>query len=306
MSKTPQIESKNPFELGGIVEGAGPLGVRVLGDQGPTIHLIHGLGRVVAAFADVARALEGRARLVLVDNPGFGRSSSAPVPRTIEEHARLHVETLESLGLSSPVHVAGLSLGGMIAPVVARRLGSKAGSLAIFSSSSVETGFFRLSPTALLRMLGRVLLSLGLRHDVNMPEIVGEAVRKERPSMASDLDVIQEREGFKARHALSQIMAALRFHILPHKDHLPERTLIVVGSEDRLVSKGHSERLARLLGRPLLVLPGAAHDLGIDAPRWMAHILLEMASGRDPAAIKIDGKLGPRPGPSACSSPLPV
>lgn len=271
------LHPDDPYVLPEPSAGAGPLSVRIAGGDGPPVLLIHGLGRVAATWADVARLTDGRLRLVLMDNPGIGRSSALPVPRTIEAHAELYEQTLSGLAIREPVHVAGLSLGGMIAAALCARLGDRAASLLMLSSSSRETGFWRLSPSALLRMAGRAVRYLAFDHRVNMPELARPEVIAEHRSLSASLDALQSAEGFSARTGMLQLLAAARFRIEPHLQGLPSNRLVAVGETDRLVSPEHSRRLARLLDCPLEVLPGRRHDLGLDAPAAVAGLLLRMA-----------------------------
>lgn len=273
-----ESSSRDSDGLPDPVEGVGPLGVRVIGETGPVVVLIHGLGRVAATWAEVARHTRGHLRLVLPDNPGFGRSSHLPVPKTIEEHARLHRETLEALDLPPPYHCAGLSLGGMIAPALAAELGDRAASVVLFSSSSRESGFWRLSGWSLLRMAGRLITTLSFDHRVNMPELVRPAVLETDPGLAARLDALQAEEGFCARNGTRQLFAAVRWKIGGVLDRLPARRLVVVGSEDRLVPSSNSHRLAKLLECAIHVLEGHGHDLSADAPKEVADILIDWTS----------------------------
>jgi pimeloyl-ACP methyl ester carboxylesterase len=281
------------------VPGSGPLPLRILGAGGPTIVLVHGLGRVAATWALVARALEGRGRLVLPDNPGLGRALHLRVPATIEEHAELLVQSLDAADLQGPLHLAGLSLGGMIAPAAAARLGpGRCASLTVLSSSSRETGFWRLDPRALLRVAARALWTVSLDHRVNLPELVRPEILAAHPELPDELRRLQLAEGFRLSAGLRQLVAAARFRLRRHIQWLPTRRLVVVGSQDRLVPPRHSERLAELLRAPLWVLEGAGHDLGIDAPDEVARALLA-AAGDEPLGPSREPPCGTRTGSPA-------
>ncbi|MAB88415.1 MAG: hypothetical protein CMJ90_03015 [Planctomycetes bacterium] len=266
-----------PFEVPDPVHAAGPLGVRVVGNSGPVVVLVHGLGRVAACWGAVAALTRDHLRLVLPDNPGLGRSSHLPVPRTIAKHAELHRETLEALGLPPPYHCAGLSLGGMVAPELAAALGDRAASITLFSSSSRESGFWRLSGRSLCRMGGRALRHLSLDHRVNMPELVRPELLSADPQLPQRLDALQRAEGFSARNGTRQLFAAMRWKIGPIISQLPQHRLVVVGSDDKLVPPHNSHRLAQLLDCPIEVLDGRGHDLGQDAPDEVARVLMEVS-----------------------------
>jgi pimeloyl-ACP methyl ester carboxylesterase len=267
----------DPFILPEPLEGIGPLKTRVIGSEGPVVVLIHGLGRVAAVWSDVARLTQDSLRLVLLDNPGIGRSSGLKVPSTVEGHAELIAETLHQLGFDQDLHVAGLSLGGMIAPALSSRLGSRAASVTLLSSSARESGFWRLSPKAMIRMGGRMLRTFGMDHRVNMPELVSAQLLNEQPDLWRQLDLIQHQEGFSAAAGTRQLLAAARFRIGPHLDKLPIRRFVAVGSHDRLVPPQNSGRLAKLLGCELETLLGCHHDLSLDAPSEVARLLCRAA-----------------------------
>lgn len=261
------------------IEGIGPLGVRVVGDSGPVVVLIHGLGRVAATWRDVAALTRDEVRLVLPDNPGLGRSSALKVPWSMIEHARLHIATLDALGLPPPYHLAGLSLGGMIAPTVADLLGERCASVTLLAASSRESGFWRLSLGSLMRMAGRSLATRSFDHRVNMPELVRATILEARPGLAKELDELQEREGFSAWNGFKQLLVAARWSIASHVPGLPARRLVVVGSDDRLVPPSNSHRLAKIIDAQLEVLDGRGHDMSVDSPDEVARILIEVARG---------------------------
>lgn len=267
------------------LDGVGPLGTRVIGKDGPPIVLVHGLGRVAASWAFVARHVAPTARLVIADNPGFGRSRHLSVPRTVAEHGEIWEQTLRALPIDPPFHVAGLSLGGMIAPVLASRLGGDCASLTVIGSSSRESGFWRLAGGSLLRMARRFLGCFRFDHRVNMPELVRPATLQRHPDLIDAINRMQQAEGFSGRNGFRQLLAANRFRLAPFLDVLPRRRLVVVGTGDRLVPPRNSHRLAKLLDAPLLELEDVGHDIGFDAPETCAALLLRMARGDAPDAI---------------------
>lgn len=84
--------------------------------------LLHGIGMSHAAWAPVMDRLAQKRRVIAFDLAGFGRSS--PLPQGIvPSHENLLaslVATLATLGIETPVDIAGNSLGGQLALVAAR------------------------------------------------------------------------------------------------------------------------------------------------------------------------------------------
>src|ERR1700759_1694837 len=90
--------------------------------RGEPLVLIHGLGSRWQMWQPVMDALSAHHEVVALDLPGFG-ASAMPAPGTPpgpESLTTLVEGFLSSVGIVSP-HVAGNSLGGLIALQLARR-----------------------------------------------------------------------------------------------------------------------------------------------------------------------------------------
>lgn len=89
---------------------------------GRPLVLLHGIGMSSAAWAPLLEALARERRVIAFDLAGFG--SSAPLPAgtvpTYENLLAALVQNLKSLGVETPVDLAGNSLGGQLALVAAR------------------------------------------------------------------------------------------------------------------------------------------------------------------------------------------
>jgi 3-oxoadipate enol-lactonase len=85
----------------------------VTGD-GPALVLSHSLGTTLEMWDPQAGALAERFMLIRYDTRGHGGSDLPPGPYEIADLGRDVVELLDHLGVER-AHVAGLSLGGMIA-----------------------------------------------------------------------------------------------------------------------------------------------------------------------------------------------
>lgn len=80
----------------------------------PTVLLIHGLGSCAADMARQADALAPDYRVITPDLRGHGQSTKRQGPFGITQHARDMGALLDVLASNEPVHVIGVSLGGMI------------------------------------------------------------------------------------------------------------------------------------------------------------------------------------------------
>ena len=85
----------------------------VVGEGDPLL-LIHGLGSSVRDWQEQAGFFAQQYRVIAVDVRGHGRSTKPPGPYSIPQFTADIVKLLQFLHVE-PVHVIGLSMGGMIA-----------------------------------------------------------------------------------------------------------------------------------------------------------------------------------------------
>ena len=95
------------------------LRVRQLGESGPSIAFIHGLGASLRYWGMAYDQLAGRSRPVFLDLLGFAGSEKPPTARyDIAGHAERVADTLREFGAETPLLV-GHSTGGIIAMALA-------------------------------------------------------------------------------------------------------------------------------------------------------------------------------------------
>ena len=89
-----------------------------IGGEGPTVVLLHPVGLDSTCWGAQIAAFASCFQVLRVDLRGHGRSDTPPPPYSLSDYgADVHALLCE-LGLA-PVHVLGLSLGGMVAQVLA-------------------------------------------------------------------------------------------------------------------------------------------------------------------------------------------
>jgi pimeloyl-ACP methyl ester carboxylesterase len=86
--------------------------------EGTPIVMINGLGAAAQDWGPLADRLSERARVIMFDNRGAGRSIAPAQPFSLERMAQDTVAVFEAYGLSS-AKLIGHSMGGMIAQLVA-------------------------------------------------------------------------------------------------------------------------------------------------------------------------------------------
>ncbi len=197
--------------------------VRQAGDAtARAIVLLHGSGRASRMWQPVLRDLQAGWHVLAPDLPGFGRSTG---PFTVSGAAQLVGEM--AAVQTAPVHLCGLSLGGLIALRVAARLGPQVASLTITGTPVVPRRDF---PAALrrFRRLPGPLLPLfsdvaGRREWLRMiDELEATDVRDYLPLITAPALVVCGSRDWRAVPAACELAKGIpagRVWVAPHQGH---------------------------------------------------------------------------------------
>lgn len=234
-----------------------------------------GLGLPATGWAAQVEAFAPHHRVLTFDNRGVGGTSSPPGPYRIEEMAGDTLALMDHLGWPD-AHVAGISMGGMIAQELALAAPGRVRSLALLSTAGRGLGW-KPSPHGLRAGL-TVILGRGesrlhaLQEQLLSQEALKRVDREEvTRKMAARLGALPPARTFFAQYA-----AVLRFRSeerLGELDGLP--TLVVQPGRDRVIHPGESERLARRIpGAKLVCFPGSGHGVIVEEEAAVNRLLL--------------------------------
>jgi pimeloyl-ACP methyl ester carboxylesterase len=238
----------------------------------PAVLLFHGLGADSTSWALQLPALkEAGFRPVAPDAPGFGQSPYDGRGWNIRRVTAQMSGLLEELG-TGPVHVVGLSMGGVIAQQFALDFPQLTQKLVLVSTFSVlrpETlggwGYF-------VQRAAAVLL-LGLKAQTQIvarrlfPDPQDQALREMFIAIVSRSDPRAYRKAmlslglFDSRKRLVEIQSP---------------TLVVTGADDSMVSPGRQKILLEgIPGARQVVIPEAGHAVTVDQAEKFNQALLE-------------------------------
>jgi pimeloyl-ACP methyl ester carboxylesterase len=212
-----------------------------------------------------------------------GRPS--PLPYTLDDMAKDAVGLLDALGVQK-AHVVGVSMGGMIAQLVAADHPDRTLSLTSIMSTSGKPGIpFPAKPEAVAKMPPRA-------PDGDREAIIASAVKavqvmagpayppdekRVRDVVVRSLARSADRAGLARHNALSALglfedrRAKLKTIKAP--------AVVVHGSEDPLMAvEGGKDTAANIPGAELRIVPGMGHDLPIPLVKTIADAITAAAS----------------------------
>lgn len=254
--------------------------------SGSPLLLIQGLGYPSDANWRIVPDLAAHHTVIEIDNRGVGRSDvppatpTAPEDRlTIEQMAADAAAVIEEASLG-PAHVAGWSLGGIIAQEVALSrpelvrtlvLGctSPGGLAAVPFSQETATHLAELA-TLPAREAAERSATIVYAHTTPATEVIEDIERR--------MDLPTSRVGY-----LAQLTAIGSFPgTATRLGQLDRPTLIIHGDADRLVPPENAQVLARLIPHAkLLIVPGAGHILLTDARHEVVEAMLDFLATHD-------------------------
>jgi pimeloyl-ACP methyl ester carboxylesterase len=236
----------------------------------PTWVLLRGLTRASAHWAAFVPELEAAlgANVITLDLPGNGSLWQQRSPATVADMVQCYRQALQQRGITSPVGLLAVSLGGMVAAEWALHWPQELQALVLVSTSMRPVSPFwqRLRPLALARLL-RLACS---RADARRWEqgILQLTSKHPRHAVLDDWMLERQQHPVSGANALRQLLAAARFHAAPLHPQVP--TLVLAGEGDQLVSVQCAKDLAAYWDTALELHPTAGHDLTLDAGPWVA------------------------------------
>jgi 3-oxoadipate enol-lactonase len=249
--------------------------------DGEPLLLVQGLGQDHNGWLLQRFPFGARYRCIAPDNRGVGRSDKPAGPYDLEQMSEDLVRVLDDAGVER-AHVAGVSMGGILAQILAVRHPERVRSLVLACTACHHHPWRR----ELLEEWAEHATNEGMRSfsRKNLRWVVGvRSMHRFWPAMqllgpiAFDLPA----EAF-----VSQIQAILDADdsLRSELHHIAVPTLVIVGSQDILTPQGDSEEIASLIpGSRLAVVRGGAHGFMVehagDFNRAILDFLAEVGDG---------------------------
>ncbi|RSN72017.1 MULTISPECIES: alpha/beta fold hydrolase [Actinomadura] len=238
-----------------------------------TMVLLNSLGTTTALWDGVVPFLTDSFDVARFDQRGHGDAADRAAPRGIDELVDDVLRVVDGLG-TGPVHLAGISIGGMIALRAARLAPDRVASLAVMCCAAVLDRRSWVERAGLVRREGMAAIVPPVLDRWFAPEF-----RRDRPEVVrayADMLGSTDPEGY-----------AVGCDVLAEADvrddlgRIDARTLVLGGAEDPATPPHEQRAIARAMRRARLeILPGVAHLAPAAAPGEVAAALRAHALDR--------------------------
>ncbi len=233
---------------------------------GDPVLMIMGLGLSGGAWWRSVPVLSRSLRVITFDNRGVGRSRARFHSYTTEAMADDAVSVLDAAGIER-AHVYGFSLGGMVAQQLALRHADRVRSLVLGAKHPGGSRALRPTDDVIAFFRRRASMTAKDAARASVPFNYGPRCRREHPDrIAEDL---QQRlaHPFPERAYGAQMYAAALHNCYRRLGRIEAPTLVVHGTEDRVVPVANAEILAERIPRARLrILEEAGHLYSTEQP----------------------------------------
>jgi 3-oxoadipate enol-lactonase len=250
--------------------------------SGDPLLLIAGFACDHTIWSLVLPTLAARYRVIVFDNRGIGRSSGAETVTSIRQMADDAAGLLDALEVR-PVHIAGHSMGGLIAQELALAHPELVQSLLLLSTCAQldERG------KAVTELWGELprLVDAATMTRLLLPWLYTRAFYAKPGAIERVLEnILANPFPASAELIFRQCRAIATFQSSDALSDLNIPTGVVVGSEDILLPVALSEQLASSIrNAELVILEQTGHGMLIESPKHVANAMLAfLGSLRDP------------------------
>jgi 3-oxoadipate enol-lactonase len=248
------------------------------GDGEPLL-LIQGLGGNSLHWGEgFLGGLEEDFELILFDNRGAGRSAALDGEHTIADLARDALGLLDALEIDS-AHVVGISMGGMVAQEIALAAPGRVRTLTLgctFPGGPEAT----MTDMAVVGMLAEAVLSGDQERTLRVGYEV--MIAAEYGAQEGAYELYSELAGQYPAPIpvlMAQLSAIMGHDTSERLKEIAAPTLVIHGTEDRLLVAANGELLAKLIpGARLELLEGSGHMFFWEQPERSAQLVREHAA----------------------------
>ena len=230
--------------------------------------LLRGLGREAAHWYDFLPRFKSTFpddRILTPDLPGAGKNREMNCSVSIHGMAEW---VRRECSVSTPVHLLGISLGGMVALDWAERRPKEVAGLVLINTSvsSLSPLYRRFQPQIITRFLKSLKEKRPFEREKVLLSFISN-LRCDDDALAHRFAEIAQERPVSRMSVLRQLYAASRFK--PGHAVIKGPGLVLVSAKDRMVHPDCSRAIAMKWGFERAEHPLAGHDIPIDDGDWV-------------------------------------
>ena len=249
----------------------------------PWLVLIQGMGFDRHGWEPVARKLQRRFRLVLVDNRGSGLSDLPAGSFRVADMAGDVLAVLDHAGVRR-AHIMGVSLGGMMAQELAVDHPDRVDGLVLVSTTPGWPFAFPMPAVSvgLFAATGSMSREVALRRQAD--NLLSAYTSERQPQLADRLVKLQRSRPADPTALSAQAAAGARYAGGLRQTRIRARTLVMQGTADTVVNPRNGKLLGdRIPGARFMLFPDLGHLLFWQDPDGFATAVISFlrSTGRN-------------------------
>jgi pimeloyl-ACP methyl ester carboxylesterase len=244
---------------------------------GEPLLLIQGMSATHVAWGrPFSSLLEESFDCIAFDNRGLGLSGPAAEPFTIAEMAADSLGLLDALGVER-AHVLGISMGGMIAQELALAHPERLHTLTLGCTFCGGEGSELMDPADFQELVEAMASGDPDRVRRAMWELNLSPTFREDESRYGEFAEMAEMLPSPRETIALQLQAIVAHDASARLPDLTPQTLVIHGTEDRVLGVANGRLIASLIPAPLEILEGVGHMFWWEQPERSAALIREHA-----------------------------
>lgn len=233
--------------------------------EGIPLLLIHGYPLSRKIWEPQVSGLASYAHIIAPDLRGHGDSDAVPGPYSVDMLAEDCINLLDNLGVTRPIVVCGLSMGGYIALAFLRKFPERMAGLILTatraSADSPEGKVNREKAIEIAETLGATAIAESM-----LPKMFSPATYEKQPRLVHQL------QGIMAHTSVEGIVGDL--HAMKERPDsnalltsIAKPVLIIHGNDDQLIDVSEAQRMHQATpASELVIIEQAGHLLNLEQP----------------------------------------
>jgi pimeloyl-ACP methyl ester carboxylesterase len=210
--------------------------------------------------------------VITFHNRGTGKSSRPNFPYSMGMFIDDIISLLNHLGIRDKIHLAGISMGGMIAQELAIKYPEKVKTLILCATSPLHIGTSIIETQKMMEHF-----SWEHKFKVRVGALYGRAFRrnlKEDKILYKQLEQDFIEDGTELKDWINQGAAITMYDRREHLYKIKQPTLILAGDEDSIINAKYSQILHdKIPQSTLMIIPNAGHHFVAEDPEKINEII---------------------------------